>query len=708
LARQKAPDFADGACFVSLAEAQEATLVAAEILKTLGSADVGFRPAVDLVVDQLAHQEILLVLDNFEHVIEAAVIVAKIAESCPRVKVIVTSRRPLAIRAEHSLNLLPFCLPESNDVPLKEALQNDAVALLVARLESVDSRFRLSEAAVPVAVGICRRLDGLPLAIELAAARSRVLPLSAILDGLEERLSLLTSGQRDAPPRHQTMRSAVAWSYELLTPLAASLFRHLAVCVGAIGFETIVALTEDLEISQTNLVDLLDELVTHGLVQRREGDEKTRFGQLEVIREFATEALAGTNDADDAHRRHAAYFRDFAESAAQHYTGPEQSVWLDRLAEESSNLNAAVRWAVQDGDAECALRLCLALRFLWYVRGSIAEGRSLFAAALALPNAHLALRARALVEASALARHNGDFACATSLVAEALEIARAGEDEDLLASALLQQGFVLHLIGQYPRARVALEESLSLRLQMNDSLGIARASHHLGLVAYFGDADTALAWEMQSRCLALFRDLGNERHITTTLIAMGEVARARGGLEASRELLSEAFVHIGHLEDVPLLVYALRHCAALAADEGHLHRAVRLLGAAEGLEHASGAAPWPAVASQADDWLPAVERRLGATRVTALRTAGQRLSAVEAASLATQSEDRSLDPLTAKEHDVARLVADGLTNKAIAECLFVSERTVEGHVARILAKLGFRSRAQIAAWVAGATERAPG
>lgn len=707
VARRNAAAFGDGAVFIPLADVREPAGVAHAMLGAMGAADAGSRPALDALADLLARSAALLVLDNMEQVIDAAPDVATLLDTCPHLTVLATSRQPLAIRAERCLQVEPMAVPESARITAEQALRNDAVALLVSRLEAIDARFLLRDADVPVVVAICGRLDGVPLALELAAARARSLPLSELLAALESRLPVLTGGARDQPARQRSMSGAVAWSCELLDARTAAVFRRLGVCIGGATLDAAAALATDLDVSTVTLLDAVDQLVAHSLLQRVAGGN--RYRMLEVVREFAVEQLTSAGEEHDARRRHAQHFLAVAEAAAAKITGPEQAAALDRMHAESPNLTAAVRWAIEDGDATAALRLCLALRMLWYVRGPLAEGRSLFAAALAVPGAEPALRARALVEASTLARHYGAFDAARALVEEGLAIARSrGDDEDLLAAALLHQGFILHLLGEYAPARTALEESLAIRQRMGDGLGVARASHHLGLVAAFGDGDIALAWEMHVRCLALFRELGNQRHAATALIAMADLARARGELRRARELLCEGLDHIARLDDTPLLVYALHQAASLAADESHPLRAVRLLGAAQGLERSSGAAPFPAVAAASARWLPAVERRLGARRVAALRAAGARLPAADAAALAQSDQDDGDDPLTRREHEIADLVAAGLTNRAIAERLFLSERTVDGHVARILDKLEFTSRAQIAAWVAAAEDAAAG
>lgn len=699
-ARRAAPAFRDGAVFVPLAEVRSAAAVPAALLNSLGVSDTGARPPLELLTDLLASQAMLIVVDNAEHVVDAAESLAALVAASPASLLLVTSRRPLAIDEERCHVVAPMPVPDTPQITVEEALRSDAVALLASRMQALDARQRISDASVPYMVALCSRLDGLPLALELAAARCRALSLPDVVAALDRRLPLLTRGSRGRPQRQRTMADAVRWSYDLLDPAAAAVFRRLGVCIGGATLQTVQALAEDCDLDRVAVIDALDDLVAHSLVDHVDVSGSGRYRMLEVVREFAADELVVTGEEQQARRLHARHFLALAEAAAARFLGPGQADELDRLHREAPNLTAAVRWAVDDADAELALRLCMALRFLWYVRGSLSEGRALFSAALGLRGAPSALRARALVEASTLARHHGDFDSALGIVRESLPVARTVDDLDLLASARLQHGFVLHLLGRYGEARTALEESLAIRRSMGDRLGIARALHHLGLVAQFGDGDVERAWGLQCECLPLFRELGNTRHVATALIAMCDLARARGDLGTARTLLAEALSHVDRLVDTPLLVYALHHAAAIAADEGHLNRAVRLLGAADGLGRRSGAAPWPAVAATRERWLPRAERRLGAPRVSALHEAGSGLVHAEAVALATAMDDGAQDPLTRRERDIAALVAEGLSNRAIAERLVISERTVDGHVARILGRLGFSSRAQIAAWVA--------
>ena len=687
------------AMFVPLADIRDPAGLSDGILAALGVAETGPRPAFDLVVESINDQPLLVVLDNFEHLMAAAPMLSELVDAVPGASFLVTSRQSLAIRCEHCVRLAPLSLPPLDSPSVSSTAGSTAVALFIDRVEAAGgAQFVLTEDSAVEVARICRRVDGLPLGIELAAARARSLSLRALADALDARLPVLDRGARDVPARQRTMAAAVTWSTDLLPDQSAAVFRRLSVCVGGATLDAAAALSADLGLSGGSLLDALDDLVSHSLLVL---DADGRYRMLEVVRDIALDELERAGEADAAKQRHARHFLGFAEAARGHLTGADQAAVLDAFHLEAPNFSAAVRRAVDAEDAEVALRLCVSLRFLWYVRGPLAEGRTLFAAALATPGAPADLRAAALSEAAALARHHGDFGAAERLTAEAVQLSKASDDDRLRAVTLLQRGFVLHLVGRYDDARIALEQSLAISHLLDDKLGVARASHHLGLVAAWGQADLGLAWELQCRCLALFQELGNERHVATVLIAMSELARGRGDLSAAHRLGDEARGHVRRLRDLPLAVYALHHAAALAADEDQLSLAARLLGAAEGIEARTGAAPWPAVAAGASRWLPSVQQRLGQRRVEALRAEARQLAVDDALTLAASRTDNSGEPpLTRREHEVVALVGEGLTNRAIGGQLFVSERTVEGHVSRILAKLGLQSRAQIAAWIA--------
>jgi non-specific serine/threonine protein kinase len=578
----------------------------------------------------------------------------------------------------------------------------DAVALLIQRFRAADAGFIATPEMGPALAAICRRLDGLPLAIELVAPRIRVLPVAAIAAALDNRLPHLVRGPRDAPARHQTMRAALAWSYQLLDPCPALVFRHAGAFVG--GWTLAAANAVVPSLSDVELLDAFDDLVTQSLVQRDDIGEEPRFRALEVVREFAAEQLAASGEAGDAGQRHAEFYLDLAQTTALTMGGDHLGAALSRLELERGNLRQAILWALDHHDAEMALRLCASLRMLWYVRGSLREGRALFAAALALRPALPPTRVRGLTEAAALARHQGDFPAAATLAGEAVALARITEDARLCTDALLQQGFIAHLAGDYTTARSSLVESERLARTTGDRLAIARAVHHLGFVAMHGDADVPRAATLQQEALSVFRALGHRRHVATALIATTQPAVARRDHGAAWAAIREALAIIDDLEDLPLLVYALHNAAAVAADQRDHERALRLLGAVDSVERVTGAAPWPAMTRVTERWLRAALMALGERGVATLRGQGAALSPADAVAYAVNGDGVGRSGgLTRREHEIAALVAEGLTNREIAARLFISERTVDGHVARVLGKLDFRNRAQIAGWIAAKT-----
>lgn len=512
---------------------------------------------------------------------------------------------------------------------------------------------------------------------------------------------MLTRGPRDMPERQRTMTDALAWSHDLLSPEAAAVLSRLSIAAASLDIPTALALCADLQLEEMVVLDALDELVRHSVIRREDSAGITRFRLLEVVREFALSQLSHV-DAAPVRKAHAAHFLAEASRAASGFDGPNQALLLDQLQEDSANYAVAIRSAILDADSEVALRLCMALRFLWYVRGSLSDGRALFADALAVPGRSVELRAMALVEAAALARCQGAYAEASEMLAEARDLVDERHPQ-ALAATLLQVGFVAHLMGDYATARGALERALGIRESQSDPLGIARVTHHLALVEVLERGDLTRAWDLNCACLATFRRVGNDRHVATVLIAMTDLARARGDLTAARSSMAEALSYVDRLADVPLLIHALYYAGALAADERHLNQALRLLGAAEGLASRSGAVPWPAVAGSADRWLPEVVASVGRPRTERLRTAGAQLDFDAAIALARAADPTRPGPLTPREYEIAGLVAQGLTNRLIADQLVLSERTVDGHVGRILTKLNMQSRSQVAVWIADST-----
>jgi len=677
VARRLEPDFPDGVHYVPLADLRDPDLIPSAVLSALGAPDLGGRDPVTALTKVIGDLRKLVVLDNLEHLLPAGSgRIVGIIEACPRLTLLVTSRRPIGLTTEK-------CVPLA---PLSGA---DAMDFLVNRVRAVDPASDWPERPDQL-LEVCERLDGLPLALTLIASRARAFSPSEIIRALDTRLPLLTGGGVDLPERQRTMSAAIAWSYDELDDAPAALLRRLGVCVGGADLRTVFAMAADLDWSQAECLSALEALLTSSLVER---GTSGRFQMLEVIREFALDELTQRREVDQAVHAHLTHFLAVAEEWAQETAGPEQHAALDRMARDAPNLTAALRRAIERGEPSVAARLCIALRFLWYVRGPLIEGQTFFASALALPGIEPRIRTRAFIEAAALARHSGQLEGAVALTRQAVSIALEHGDPPLIATALLQHGFVQHLRADFEDARASLTEALRIRREDHNVLGEARVLLHLGLVAQFGDRDAAAALDLQKQAHALFTQVGNQRHIAIALVLEIDLTRELGNLPESRSLVAAAHQAISELQDLPLQAHALYVTASLLADENRPSQACRVLGAARNIERICGAPVWPVVSAGVERWHPAVVAALGRPRVEALESQGAGMS-VE--SLTAVSGD---DLLTPREREIATLVAQGMTNRSIADQLVISSRTVDGHIGRIIAKLACGSRAGIAAWI---------
>ena len=688
---------------VSLAAVRDPSLVAVSLLSAAGGAGAGSAEPFDQLVAALGRGRVLLVADNLEHLPSAGGLLAALLERCPELTLLVTSRQALGLSAERVLVLEPFATPEAGVLDVARLGELEAVALLIERLTAAGVSVDRTPGGMRLLATICRLVDGLPLAIELVAARGRVESLGGIEAALRGRAPRLGRGPLDAEPRHRSMHEAIAWSLELLDTVARLCFRHATVFAG--GW-TVAGLARVLpDVPPTSLAAGLDTVADHSLVVvEPAAGASTRYRMLEVLREFGADLLSPA-EMDSARRRHAGHMLVVAEAASATSSAATLRESLDHLEAERANLRAALHWAVDSGDTETAERLCLAQRMLWYVRGPLQEGCEAFAAALALPPAETGRRSRVLSEAAALQRQRGDLGRAAALAAEAALLARDGGDRLALAAALLQQGFVAHLRGDFAAARTLLEESACLARD-RDEVALARALQHLGVVLHFGSpapesADHLEARRLEDRALAIYREHGVLRQVATVQVLRAELARSAGELDVARAAMREALQLFGDLGDLPVLSFALEEAAALAASERRHDRALRLLGAADRVEQSTGAPTWPVLARSSEAWLPAAVAALGAGRAAQLRRSGAALEPAEAVAFAIGQDDDSVAAhrLSRREREVAELVAAGLTNREIAQRLFLSERTIDGHVARILDKLDFRTRTQIATWM---------
>lgn len=630
------PALADGVVWVPLAALSDPTQVRSAVAQALGLMEMDGVPEWETLRASVRNLQILLLLDNYEHVMGAATLVSDLVATCPRLQVLATSRSPLGLRGEWEFPVSPLRLPEVADrVSVYSLVANPAVDLFVRRAQAVRPAFALTGANATAVAAICRHLEGLPLAIELAAARVRVLPPRAMLPRLGHRLTFLTGGAPDVPAHQRTMRETIAWSDDLLAPQEQMLFRRLAVFAGGCDLPAVEAVCDAGGDLGMDALDGVETLLRSSLLRLEEtAHEEPRFVMLETIREYASERLAASGEAEELRKRHASYYLACAEEGVGPFFSPAQRAWLER---EHDNLRAILRWCVERRDAEMGLRLTAALWPLWYVRG-YSEGRSHLASLLALPEAATMMspRAGSLVGASQLALSQGDYVAARTFLAESMALYRALGDERGLAEALLGAGFVARVEEEYGRARTLLEEGLTLAHATGHRFMAAACLHHLGMIAVDSEGDYTAARSLLEESLALYRALGLPRFIGLVLVTLGNVACAEGDRSRGRRLLREGLTTMTEAGERPAIPHALDSFAHLAMDEGHAERAVRLAGHAAGQRNSRGTHLWPVVERSRRRWLAAAHKMLGDEAFPAAWREGQAMEPEQAIAYALE------------------------------------------------------------------------
>jgi predicted ATPase len=612
------PSFRDGAVFVSLEALTDPGLVGGAVARALDIDERGGRPTAEGVMDRLRDRRLLLLLDNFEQVLGAAPLVARLLGASPGLKVLATSREPLHLAGEREVPIPPLALPNPLPAPppwrtedppspeppspveLARLAQSAAVALFVQRARDADPGFALTPANAPVVAEICRRLDGLPLAIELAAARVRLLPPRALLTRLERRLPLLTGTARDAPSRQQTMRDAIGWSYDLLEPGEGRLFRRLAVFADGFTLEAAEAVcgtAADLEPLGVDVLDAAGSLVDKNLLRAQEGPGgEPRLAMLQTIQEYALERLAESSEEAALRRAHATHFLAQAEAAEARLTVDHAQLWaafpaallpeLERLDADFENLRAAFAWSMADpGAAETGARLARALARFWYLQGHDGhwrEGRAWLEQVLARPasRANRALRAELLQAAGALAWLQGDYAAARPWLEESLASSRAAGDTPATGSPLLFLGLVALFDGDPAGARPLLEEALTVARAVGDPAAEGIALWRLG-DAGIAAGDLGAARAAYTESLAVLRSLGDTWLVSLALNSLARLALAEGDAAAARAMLEENLSRLRATGPRWLLAVALVNLGGAALQLGDPERARALI--AEGL-----------------------------------------------------------------------------------------------------------------------------
>ena len=796
--------FANGTYFVSLAPVTDPSIVIQTIAHALGLEHQHIRQApsgehMEYLKTLLHDKHLLLLLDNFEQVVSAAPELTELLIACLHLKILVTSRAALHIQGEYEFPVSPLALPQRTQLSANENLsQYAAVALFLERALAVKPDLAVTQANIQAIASVCVHLDGLPLAIELAAARIKLFPPRALLQRMTHRLDVLTGGVRDAPARQQTLRNTIEWSYNLLHAAEQRLFRRLSVFTGSFTLEAVESLSSTCADEAGLMLDEVTSLIDKSLLLQieREGEEP-RLLMLETIREYGLEVLAASGEEEITRQAYIAYYLELAEKAGPELVGRQQAAWLDRLEREHTNLLAALHWSVAQGrarhDMTVALRLGVALRNFWLVHGPYSEGRNFLEQALAASEGVAApLQAKALFTAANLAFILSDHDRAEALCQESLKLFRELEDRPGMAYALYllawisrdnikvdiamveealelfkeignreyvawsfyTLGYLNGLRGEYTRActwieeslllhkeignkrgvafsliawaqiyyysqsnqatmNALLDESLALFKELNDKTGIAYSRSLQGQIS-FVQGDDAKAGLLIEESLVIFRELGARQGIAEALCQLARVVTARGDDMNAYTLYEESLTIAREMKKKELIAYCLEGIARVSTSQGKFVWATQLWGLAETLRAAVGVPIPPIDRADYERSVANVCAQLGEKVFATAWAQGQSMTPEQA--LSAQEQAMVLSPtttmtalaatpsqtypagLTAREVQVLRFVANGLTNAEIAEELRLSEKTIAHHLTHIFNKTTSENRAAAAAF----------
>jgi len=803
VAREMVEEFVDGICFVSLAPVSDPERMIPAIAQTLGLRETTDRPLAEQLHDYLRDREMLLLLDNFEQIVAAAPHLADLLAYCPELHLLTTSRAPLRISGEYEFPVSPLLVPNLTQRPDNESIaQAAAVQLFVQRAQSVQPTFRLTPTNAPIIAKICARLDGLPLALELAAARIKLLPPHNLLERLERPLNVLTRGAGSLPSRQQTIRSTIQWSYDLLDDWEQRLFRLCSVFVGGFTLQAVeaicTALYEGNSKDMASVLDGIDSLVNKSLLQPPRQDdveEEARLSMLETLREYGQERLLSSGEIEAAQRAHVDYYLSLAEEAEPHIPGKEETVWVSRLARELNNLQAAMAWSLVYGrktrNMEVALRLGNALGPFWVFYGyyrqewvfleeALAESEGVANAIRAKAYSHLAGFAifldeleqaeGAIEKCIALYKEPGDtaniaymrrrlgwiahmrydFERAHALYEESLRLYRELKDRPGIYSVLFNMAYLAQNEGDYSRARLLFEEILMYRREAGHRSSIASTLSQLAQLLYLsssnppfeeiqrlldealtlateaGDRNIAAGVNSRKARVALMQgNLDEAYQLINTVIAfcretnrldvlsgcvelLARINAAQGNYVEARTRFEECITLAKKHNDVETLSDALIGLAGVAAAQKQFAWAVRLWGADEQLREAARIFIYPVDRAEYDNAVAAVRDFLGEKAFTALWAEGRAMSLEEVLSVSATLPSKQIPPparptskekaptypagLSAREVEVLRLLAQGLSDTEIAEYLIVSPRTVNTHLTSIYRKLQVASR----------------
>ncbi|MBJ8337299.1 protein kinase [Antrihabitans sp. YC3-6] len=713
LARDAARAFEEGIRLVALADVQDPALLGHTVNAAVGIRETSSRWQLSTLVDHLRDRQMLLVFDNCEHLVDAAAtLVDALLRSCPRLRIVATSRQALNIDGEASVSVPPLSVPPLSaphpyGTPSRTAIaESEAVSMFVDRALTAVPGFELNTETEPQVVELCQLLDGIPLAIELAAVRLRVLPLSELLARMGDRYRLLTHGSRTAPARHQTLRASIDWTFDLCSPEEQLLWSRLAVFTGGFDLAAAEAVTSGGAIERDAVLDLVSGLVDKSILTRVAEAREPRYQILETIRQYGAERLDEA-ESIELERRHRQWFVALASRADEDWSGPRQAQWLERLRWEHANLRTALNSCLTN-DAQSGLRLVWSIENYWLARGFLAEARQWLDELGGVAVEPTVDRGRGLRLSAWLAVLQGDQDVVPALLEQAEEIATHTGDGVLAAFVAQTWGLSALFRGDLPFAVERVEQAVATFAKLGHRNGEIHSTFEVGLALSFsGETESAARWHR--RCNDLTTAMGESWWRSFSLWAYGIDKLRQGDVAAALELERESLVLKRQLGDQLGIAVCLEAMSWIAASDGDVDRAARLLGAADALLRQVG---MPLEGIQRLwafhlQWEDTVRRRASERGFRVAYASGAAMSADAAAAFALREtpesapdeSDNELAALTKREREVGELVSRGLTNREIAASLVISVRTAEKHVDRIMSKLGLANRTQIAAWV---------
>jgi non-specific serine/threonine protein kinase len=699
--------FRDGVWLVALEELRDPSLIAPEVAGALGLHDASIRWAVDTLAQHLRARRLLLLLDNCEHVLDAcALLIDSLLRACPHLHVLATSRQSLGIAAETVFRVPPLAVPEEGST------EGEAVDLLLARAPSVLGGEALTQDQLIPAAELCRRLEGIPLAIELAAVRLKTLTIEQIYDRLGDRFRVLGEGERSAPPHRRTLRAALDWSYALMPPEERVLWQQLAVFPASFDLAAVEGVWAGGGLSPERVLDLLDRLVDKSIVSATRSGTGMRYRMLESVREYGLEELRSRDEESNLRTRHRDHYAALCRDAWDHWTDADQRRWFDRLASDHGNLRAALEWCIEIDEPEIGCSMASNLWLFWEARGHLTEGRRWLAVLLEAYQQPDPVRARGLWMAGYLALGQNDVDAGAPLLEQSLELATAIGDGESAAFAMQYLGLSRLFLGDLTGATALLEEAF----ERHQRIGQGAAAFTLSDVATARmlGGDPGYAMTLYEKALAMTEKGGDPWTRAHCLWGLGMCAWLNKDLSRAERAELEALRLSGELDERTGIALALEVLSWVAATDHRFERSAGLRGAA--------LAVWGSIPRQTPEPLrehterceEATRRAIGAEGYATIVREAQRFDRAaavavglgrETARRGASSPRKNRDGLSSRELEVAALVARGLTDRAIAAELVISQRTAESHVQHILTKLGFRSRSQIAAWMTAVNER---